>query len=145
MKLTELEAMWKEDCVVNELNLGQEAARIPRLHAKYLGHLMQYKLQLRKAESELSHMKRNKRVWYSGKMSQEDLEKLQWPQYLFSAVLKSDMERVISEDELVIKQIDKIEYLRNTVYAIESIMKSISSRGWDVKTALEFEKFRAGL
>lgn len=145
MRLIELETMWKEDCVVNELNLGQEAARIPRLHAKYLGHLMQYKLQLRKAESELSHLKRNKRIWYSGKMSQEDLTKLNWPPYLPSAVLKSDMERVLSEDEDVIKQIDKIEYLRNTVYALESILKSISSRGWDVKTAFEFEKFRNGL
>ena len=55
--LNELQEMWKEDCKIDELNLGQESTRIPELHSKYLNHLTPFRLQCRKAQSSLFHMR----------------------------------------------------------------------------------------
>ena len=34
LTLNELQEMWKEDCKIDELNLGQESTRIPELHSQ---------------------------------------------------------------------------------------------------------------
>jgi hypothetical protein len=36
MELKELIQIWKEDCKIDDTELGQESTRIPNLHAKYL-------------------------------------------------------------------------------------------------------------
>ena len=53
--LNELQDMWKVDCKVDELILGQESTKIPELHAKYLNYLSTFKLQLRKSKREASN------------------------------------------------------------------------------------------
>lgn len=137
--------MWKIDATINPLNLGQASTAVPDLHAKYLEILMGFKLQLRKTESEYLHLRRQKRLWYSGEMGEQELKALEWPQYLKKKVLKSDMEETLATDDDIIKKQDLYDYVKNTVYALESILKSIASRGWDIKTALEYEKFVGGM
>lgn len=145
MKRTVLEALWKEDCIINELALGESAARTPRLHAKYLGFLMQFKLQLRKVESENTRLRRNKRQWFFGTLSEEELKALGWTPYLKKDVLKSYVELHINEDEDVIRQTDKIEYLKNMVNAVDLIMKSIASRSYDIKSAISMHQYQGGV
>lgn len=144
MKLSDLKAEWTKDAKFNALDLGGEAENIGNLHAKYLGHLVQYKLQLRKAESELIRLRRDKRSWMMGEMSREVLTFRQWEPYLKSKPLVSHIDRVIGDEEDVIKLTNKVDYLKTAVNAVEYIMKSIGSRGWDVKNKLDFEKFKMG-
>jgi len=146
MTLSELEEMWKVDSLINENDemIAMEALRVGQLHSKYLGIWMQVKKQLRQAEGELLTLKRYKRIWYTGKMSEEDLTLLKWSQYLGKEVLKVSMDSVLSEDADVIKQGDKYEYLKITVGALESILKAISSRGWDIKNAIAMIRFTGG-
>ena len=47
--LNELQDMWAEDCKIDELDLGAESIGTPNLHAKYVTHLANFKLQTRKA------------------------------------------------------------------------------------------------
>ena len=47
-------------------------------------------------------------------------------------------------DDDLIKMTVRISYLEDMVYATESIMKSISSRGWDIKNSIEWKKFISG-
>ena len=60
MKLSELQEEWVKDAPIDQTNLGQEAARVPTLHAKYLSILSKTKLQLRKAESDYLNTRRMK-------------------------------------------------------------------------------------
>ena len=42
--------MWKEDCVIEEMNLDEESRKTPSLHAKYLEIHSLTKLRLKRAE-----------------------------------------------------------------------------------------------
>ena len=142
--LKELQDMWQEDCKVDELNLGQESTRIPELHSKYLNHLSTLRLQCRRAQSELFKMRRLKWKYYRGELDQKELNEKGWDQYLGNAPLNNQMNEFLDTDEDVIKLTDKLEYLNTCLTLCESVMKSISSRSFDIKNAIEWTKFTNG-
>jgi hypothetical protein len=143
--LKELQDMWQEDCKVDELNLGQESTRIPELHSKYLNHLSTLRLQCRRSQSELFKMRRLKWKYYRGELDQKELNERGWDQYLGNAPLNNQMNEFLDTDEDVIKLTDKLEYLNTCLTLCESVMKSISSRSFDIKNAIEWTKFTNGL
>jgi len=142
--LKELQDMWQEDCKVDELNLGQESTRIPELHSKYLNHLFTLRLQCRRSQSELFKMRRLKWKYYRGELDQKELNERGWDQYLGNAPLNNQMNEFLDTDEDVIKLTDKLEYLNTCLTLCESVMKSISSRSFDIKNAIEWTKFTNG-
>lgn len=145
MKLTEVQDEWQKDCVINELDLGKSAIKTAELHAKYLSTLSNTKLQLRKAESDYFRLRRDKTKYFRGEMTHEELQELGWDQYQGLKPIKSDMEDKLNCDEDVIRIIDKIEYLKTMLNHLEYIMKSLNSRTWDIKNAIEWTKFTNGL
>ena len=145
MKLTELQEAWKQDSKIDETNLGRAAARTPELHAKYLNLLTSARLQHRKAESDYLKLRRVKYRYFRGELSREELESLGWAQYQGVKPLKSDMDEMLSTDTDLITAQDKLEYLKTVLYQLESILKSIHSRTWDIKNAIEWEKFSNGM
>ena len=60
-------------------------------------------------------------------------------------VLKNDLAMYITSDEEIIKLMDKIGYLEIVVKYIDGVIKSIDNRGWDIKNAIEWKKFEAGM
>lgn len=144
MKLTELQDMWKTDCHIEMTNLGNEATNVPKLHAKYLAFLTSAKLQLRKTEAEYLRLRRLKERYFRGELSKEELSDLGWEQYLNNRPLKTEMDNVLQTDDDLIKQYDKVEYAKTIVYHLEQIIRSINSRTWDIKSAIEWYKFTNG-
>jgi|TARA_B100001758_G_C17945951_1_gene370804 hypothetical protein len=143
--LQEIQEMWSVDCKLDELNLGQESTKIPELHSKYLNHLTTFKLQLRKAKSNLFSLRRLKWKYYRGELDQQELNKLGWEQYLGNAPLNNQMNDFLDTDPDVIKQTDKVEYLETCLYQLESILKQVGSRSFDIRNAIEWTKFTNGL
>ena len=144
MRLTEIQEEWKKDSKINELDLGNESIRTTNLHAKYLTILSNVRLQLRKAESDYNNLRRVKYRYYRGELSREELESLQWEQYLGSKPLKNEMDEYLICDEDLNTLQDKIEYCKTVVYTLEQILKSINSRSWDIRTAVDWQKFTNG-
>jgi hypothetical protein len=144
MKLTEIQAEWKEDSKINELDLGSEAIRTTTLHAKYLSLLSNTKLQLRKAESDYNNLRRVKYRYYRGELSHEELSSLKWEQYLGNKPLKNEMDEYLVCDEDLNTLQDKIEYCKTVVYTLEQIIKAINSRSWDIRTYVDWQKFTNG-
>lgn len=143
--LNELQDEWKSDCKINELNLGSESTRTPELHAKYLNYLTSFKLQLRKTEAQMLSLRRIKSRYFRGELSREELEQLGWDQYLGNQPLKQEMQEFLDSDPDVIKLADKVEYVRACLYQCEYVMKSLGSRTWDIKNAIEWTKFSNGI
>ena len=54
------------------------------------------------------------------------------------------MNEYLDTDEDVIKLTDKLEYLNTCMNLCEGVMKSISSRSFDIKNAIEWTKFTNG-
>lgn len=144
MKLSDIQEQWKNDSKINQLELGDEAVKTPNLHAKYLTVLSNIKLQLRKAESDYNNMRRLKYRYYRGELSSSDLETLNLPQYMGNKPLKNEMDEFLTCDLDLNTLTDKIEYYKTVVYTLEQILRSINSRTWDIKSAIEWNKFTNG-
>ena len=137
--------MWYADCKIDELNLGSESTKTPELHSKYLNHISTARLQLRKAETSLLKLKRIKSQYFRGELSKQELEALGWDQYLGNKPLKQEMQEYLEADDDIIQQTDKVEYIRTVTDFLERVLRSISSRGWDIKNSIEWTKFTNGL
>lgn len=144
MTLTELQEEWIKDSKIDLLNLAEEAARVPMLHAKYMQILTSTRLQQRKVESSYKQFRKLKERYYRGELSKEELTEIGWDQYLNNRPLKNEIDSVLDADEDIIKKIDKIEYYKTMMIFLEQIIKSINSRTWDVKSAIDWKKFTGG-
>lgn len=145
MKLSDIQEEWSKDSIINETNLGQESVRVPTLHAKYITYLSKNKLLLRKAESDYFNTRRLKYRYYRGEMSREELAGLEWEQFQGNKPLKNEMDEFLQCDKDLNDLQDKIEYYKTVVYTLEQIIRSINSRTWDIKTAVEWTKFTNGM
>tara|TARA_B100000085_G_scaffold42535_1_gene35603 strand:- start:4538 stop:4981 length:444 start_codon:yes stop_codon:yes gene_type:complete len=143
--LIELQSQWAEDCKLDELDLGSESTRTPVLHSKYVTLLSNSKLQLRKAVADLKRLESVKSDYYRGELSKEELDQLGWEPWRKNAVLRSDMRDQLDSDPDVIKQQDKVYYLETTVDFLDRVLRSLNSRGWDIKNAVEWNKLQSGL
>jgi len=145
MKLTELQEEWKKDSVIDETNLGRAAAKTPQLHAKYLNLLTSARLQQRKAESDYLKLRRVKYRYFRGELTRDELQALSWEQYQGVKPIKNEMDEFLQTDEDLITSQDKLEYLRTVLLQLESILKSLHSRTWDIKNSIEWTKFTNGM
>ena len=145
MRLTEIQEMWEQDSRIDETNLGRESTRVPTLHAKYLVYLSKVKLQLRKAESDYYNTRRLKYRYYRGEMSKDELEDNGWVQWQGNKPLKNEMDEFLQCDQNLIELQDKVEYFKTVIYTLEQILRSINSRTWDIKSAIEWSKFTNGM
>ena len=145
MKLSEIQEMWEQDSRIDETNLGRESTRVPTLHAKYLTYLSKVKLRLRKAESDYYNTRRLKYRYYRGEMTQSELESNGWEQWQGNKPLKNEMDEFLQCDQHLVELEDKVEYFKTVIYTLEQILRSINSRTWDIKTAVEWTKFTNGM
>jgi len=144
MKLGDIQTEWTKDSSINELELGREATKVPTLHSKYLVILSNVKLQARKAESDYNNLRRSKYRYYRGEMTEQELFDRHWNQYQGNKPLKNEMDEFLQYDEELNKLVDKVEYYKTVIFTLEQILRSINSRTWDIKSAIEWNKFTNG-
>jgi hypothetical protein len=123
--------------------LDKEALKTPQLHGKYLNILTDEKLSLSKYRSDYKRLKRNKWLYYTGKLSEEELRDLNWEPFGLS-ILKSDIDKFLDSDEELIKIKDKIVFIEEKVNYLESTIKMISNRQWLIREAIDWVKFTHG-
>lgn len=136
--------MWATDARIDETNLSDASLNIPNLHAKYLNILSSTKLSLRKAESDYLRMRKKKYRYYRGEMTRQELEDEGWEQWQGTKPLKNEMDEFLSTDNDLISLQDKAEYFKTVIYHLEQVMRSLNSRTWDIKNAVEFLKYSQG-
>jgi hypothetical protein len=143
MKLDEIHSLWSQDCEISRIELGEEALKIPKLHSKYLRMFSDERMLLRKLEEDRSTLKLLKIDYYRGVLPEEDLRVNGWEPFRLS-VLKSDIPMYLDADQDIIKINLKISVQQEKVDTLEAIIKSISNRGYLIKSAIDFEKFKVG-
>ena len=77
INLEEVLEMWKKDSVIDDMNLDDASKNAAKLHAKYLEFVSVTKLMLKKRRAERETLKKDKWLWYMGKMPKEDMDKRQ--------------------------------------------------------------------
>ena len=143
MKLEDIQEFWHRDSEIDYTELGTESIRIPQIHDKYLKIFTDERIRLKGVEFELSKMVRIKTEYYSGKMSQEELERRGWEQYL-GRLLKNEIVKYIESDDDVIKLKQQLVVLQEKVNYLDSVIRMINNRGFQIKNALDWLKFTNG-
>ena len=126
---------------VNDEKLDTEALKNQELYAKYLDHKSRFELLLHKAKGDYKKMYREKWEYYGGKAD----AKIYVTKPFDLKVLKTDLNIYIESDEDIIKLEHKIAYLETTIKYIDGVLRSIQSRGWDIKNAISWKQFEAGM
>lgn len=143
MKLDEIHDMWAGDCQVDRTELGEESLKLPKLHSKYLRLFTEERLTLRKLEEERKELVKLKYDYYRGLLPEEDLKSNGWEPFQLN-VLKSDVPMHLDADQDVIKINLRIAMQQEKVDTLESIIKAINNRGYLIKNAIDYEKFKVG-
>ena len=143
MKLEEIQELWNRDREIDIAELAIESVRIPQLHDKYLKIYIDERIKLKSLEFELSKMVRLKNDYYSGRMAQENLEKLGWEPFL-GKILKGEMHSYLEADEDVFRIKTKIVMMEEKINYLDSIVKMINNRGFQIKRAIDWIKFKSG-
>ena len=101
------------------------------------------KLKLEQLLSQRKITRRDKWLYYTGKMSEEELESRGWEPFDL-VILKTDVDRFIDADDVIIKLGAKIILQQELTNYLESIVKIISNRQWNIRAALDWIKFTQG-
>ena len=76
-------------------------------------------------------------------MSEEELESKGWEPFNLK-ILKQDLDKYLDGDSDLILVKQKITYQEEKVSYLESVLKSINNRNWEIKNAIEWRKFLNG-
>jgi hypothetical protein len=141
MNLEELKLQVSQDLKVDDEHLDTESLKNQEIKATYLDHKSKFELLLFKAKGDYKRLYREKWEYYGGKAD----AKIYATKPFDLKVLKTDLGVYISADEEIIDAENKIGYLETVVDYIKGVIKSVDNRGWDIKNAIEWKKFEAGL
>ena len=141
MTLDELKLQVEKDLKINDERLDTESYKNQELYAKYLEQKTNFEFLLYRAKGEYKTLFREKWEYYGGKAD----AKVYVTKPFDLKVLKTDLSIYIESDEEIIKLEHKIAYLETTIKYIDGVLRSIQSRGWDIKNAISWKQFEAGM
>lgn len=141
MNLDEIQDMWKKDSVIDPDNLHDESLKIPQLHAKYYTLYNTITLLREKARETYNKVKLERYNYYSGKAPAEVYEEEPFP---YKVRDKEALQRHLDADERLNKIDLKIRYYDIMLKFLEEIIKNVSNRTFQIKNAIEWNRFQAG-
>ena len=125
---------------INDTELDLEALKTPQLHNEFMKLHNKFKLMLTKAQSELSTIKLHKWEYYTGKAPQQV-----YAEKPFNLkILKTDIDKYMESDDELVKLKSKVEYIQTVIDFLDSTIKQISNRGFQIKNAIDWRKFTSG-
>jgi hypothetical protein len=144
MKLDQIRAMAERDINIDKTELGDESARIPQLHNKYLNMFHDERLVLSKMSVDYKILRKNKWEWMTGKMSQETLDLLKWEPFQ-TRIMRQDLDLYLDADSELNEAESRLTLQKEKVEYLEALLKGISQRHWVIRNAIEWRKFTQGV
>ena len=148
-KFEKLREEWKEDSHIDfqfknkqySADLAQVALDIPFIHNKYLNHYTDISQIKTSLEFEIRKLVKEKREYYGG-----EADARIYAEKPFGNSIKTSekMKVYLESDDEIINLEAKIKFLDQMLYWLDQVMKQISNRGFQVKSAIEWEKFING-
>ena len=143
MKLEDILAEWEKDSKIDNTELAEESLKIPQLHSKYYKMFLVERLLLKKLRSEYKQLYRIKFEYYNGTIDDEELKERCWEPFALK-VLKADLSVYIDADSDLIIATNKIDIQEEKVSFLESAIKSLTARGYNIKSAIDWYKWTQG-
>ena len=141
MNLETIQSMWEKDSQIDKDNLHDESLKIPALHAKYHELFNNILLLRKKAEQQRKNIRHERYEYYSGKPHPDVYLENPFPKKVRD---KDAMQKYLDADEKLSQVNLKIDYYETMLNYIESILKQVSNRTYQIKNAIEWQRFTAG-
>ena len=143
MKIEDITSLWDKDSKIDETELGSESTKIPQIHNKYLKIFMGERVQLIRLKASQKRTKKLLTEYYLGELDREELESLGRDQF-YKKVLKQEIDTYIESDDMMIEAILKTSLQQEKVDYLEAILRQINNRGFQIKNAIDWNKFISG-
>ena len=140
--LDTIQEMWEKDAKIERDNLHDESLNIPSLHAKYFQIYNTIFLLRKKAEQQRKNIRHERYEYFSGKADPDVYIQNPFPKKIRD---KDTMTKYLDADEKLSNASLKIEYYDTMLTYLESILKVIQNRTYQIKNAIEFMRFNAGM
>ena len=141
MDLEKIQAMWEKDSHIDPDNLHDESLKIPQLHSKYYTLYNTITLLREKAREQYSKVRLERYNYYTGKSPAEVYVEDPFP---YKVREKDAIQRHLEADDKMNKVDMKIKYYDIMLKFLEEIIRNISGRTYQIKNAIEWNKFQAG-
>ena len=141
MNLEQIQEMWERDSRIDPDNLHDESLKIPQLHSKYYTLYNTITLLREKASEQYSKVRLERYNYYTGKATAEVYAEEPFP---YKVREKDAIQRHLEADDKMNKVDMKIKYYDTMLKFLEEIIRNISGRTYQIKNAIEWNKFQAG-
>ena len=144
MNYQEISDMWQIDGTIDRSELGHASLMIPHLHNKYFKLFSKARINLRKIEDEIECIKLLKTEYYQGNLDGDTLKENGWEQW-DRRILKGDIPSHLAADKDIQAMKMKLAMSFEKVDLLDTILKQVTSMNWNIKNAIEWERFKAGI
>ena len=141
MDLEKIQEMWEKDSHIDPDNLHDESLKIPQLHSKYYTLYNTITLMREKAREQYSKVRLERYNYYTGKATAEVYAEEPFP---YKVREKDAIQRHLDADDRMNKIDMKIKYYDVMLKFLEEIIRAVSHRTYQIKNAIEWNKFQAG-
>ena len=141
MNLDKIQEMWERDAVIDPDNLHDESLKIPQLHSKYYTVYNTITLLREKARESYAKIKLERHNYYTGKATAEEYAENPFP---YKVREKDAIQRHLEADEKLNTIDMKMRYYDVILKFLEEIIRNISGRTYQIKNAIEWQKFQSG-
>ena len=142
MNLETLQDKWKEDSVIDPDRYGEESVRIPQLHMRYMEFYNTFSLMKKDRESEMKALVRDKWIYYKGKAPATVYKEVPFDLKLTTT---DEIKMFIGADDEIRKLQYKIDYIEQVIFFLDGVLRQIQSRNYQIKNAIEWERFQSGM
>ena len=141
MNLEQIQEMWEKDSKIDPDNLHDESLKIPQLHSKYYTLYNTFTLMREKARTQYSKVRLERYNYYTGKATAEVYAEEPFP---YKVREKDAIQRHLEADDKMNKIDMKIKYYDIILKFLEEVIRVVSNRTYQIKNAIEWNKFQAG-
>jgi hypothetical protein len=135
---------WEKDSKIDINNIQTETVNAPFLHSKYLRMLSLWKKRKYTYTQKMLEVRRKKTRYYRGEMSREELRENGWEQYQGNRLIRSELEDTLKSDGDVVAIQSKLDLIDSIIYVLESIIKMIGSRDFELSNYIKYAMFMKG-
>ena len=140
--LVKIQEMWTRDAIIAPDNLHNESLKIPSLHAKSFDIYNNILLLKKKGDQQRKNIRHERYEYFSGKADPDVYVENPFPKKIRD---KETMQKYLDADEKLSGVSLKLDYYDVMLAYLEDILKQIHQRNYQIKNAIEFNKFIAGL
>ena len=141
MNLEQIQEMWEKDSRIDPDNLHDESLKIPQLHSKYYTLYNTITLLRERAKEQYSKVRLERYNYYTGKATAEVYAEEPFP---YKVREKDAIQRHLEADDKMNKVDMKIKYYDIMLKFLEEVIRAVSNRTYQIKNAIEWNKFQAG-